>query len=103
MTRATLRQGFGWRATPRRAKHDTPRPVSTHATRRAGPGGGGHWCVPVAGKVPLCWRGVAKRRGGKRVSNYPLSLLTCHSRLIHPTNIFMFAGAPGAGIGLGLF
>ena len=28
--------------TPRRTTCDPPRPVSTHATRRAGPGGGGH-------------------------------------------------------------
>ena len=37
-------------------------------------------------------------RGGKRARNVAISPLTCHSRLIHPTNIFMFAGTPGAGM-----
>ena len=45
--------------TPRRAGRDTPRPDSTHANRVcAGPGGGGHSYVPVAGQVPLHWRGA---------------------------------------------
>ena len=40
----------GDKPTPRRAGRDTPRPGSTHANYVcAGPGGGGHWRVPVTG------------------------------------------------------
>ena len=75
---------------PRRAKHaPPPRPGSTHANFVcAGPGGGGHWCVSRCGRSspplegwhdtgPRATRRVGgKCRGGKRVRNWILSLLS---------------------------
>ncbi len=52
--------------------------------------------MTVRGQFPLRWRGAPT--GGRECVIIHLLSILCHSRLVHPTNTFVFAGTPGAGM-----
>ena len=99
--------------TPRRALRDTPRPpqITTHANFVCAGPGVGRWALVRfrrGTKFPSAegWRDTGPREnaifvGGRDgvVRDCGISyLLSCHSRLNHPINTFVFAGTPGAGM-----
>ena len=89
----TLRQGFGWQAPAPVARSATPPatgipptqtgfargPDSTHATRRAGPGGGGHWRALVTG--------ICCPRYGRWITDHPALRAPLHRGELYSATI----------------